>query len=57
MDFGTIVLILLVISEALALIPGFAENSIFQLIVSILKKLAETVSGLFKKKEDTKKDK
>ena len=33
--------ILLALSEGLALIPSLASNSVFQLIVNIIKKLAE----------------
>lgn len=56
MSFGVIVLVLLGISEALALIPGVAENSVFQLILSVLKKLAKTAGGLFSKKEEASDD-
>ena len=50
MEFGTIVLILLGISEALALIPGIASNSLFQLAVSILKRLAGATAKIFRRK-------
>jgi len=49
MDLTTVLMILLAISEVLALIPGFADNSIFQLVVRVIKYLLGTVSGFFKK--------
>lgn len=39
-QFTTIIMALLAVSELLALIPALKANSIFQLIVGILKKLA-----------------
>lgn len=38
--FENILLILLALSEAMALIPGVKANSIFQFVVGILQKLA-----------------
>lgn len=35
--------VLLAISEGLALIPGLASNSVFQLVINIIKKLAEAL--------------
>jgi hypothetical protein len=57
---NTIIIALLAISEVLALIPQVGSNSIFQLIVSILKQIGPSVRralGLGKKDDSVKEDK
>jgi hypothetical protein len=63
-EFGIIIAALLAISEVLALIPSIGSNSIFQLIVNILRSLAPKVRRILgfepnlkdeKKKEEPKK--
>lgn len=49
---GTVILALLAISEVLALIPSVGSNSIFQLIVNILKSIAPRISALFTGKDE-----
>lgn len=49
--FSIVIVALLAISEVLALIPAVGSNSVFQLIVSILKRFAPAIGGLFKKKK------
>ena len=52
MDLKTILIIigaLLTISEVLALIPKFKSNSVFTLIVNILKKIYSVLLNLVKK--------
>ena len=47
--FNLVVVALLAVSEILALIPSVGSNSIFQLVVSILRRFAP--SKIFKRKE------
>lgn len=59
-EFGMIIAALLAVSEVLALIPGVGSNSIFQLIVNVLKSIAPRVRKILgidtteEKKEDVK---
>lgn len=50
--FNMVVLALLAISEVLALIPGVGSNSVFQLIVNILKGIAGRVAGTLGSKNE-----
>lgn len=60
MSLSTILMILLAISEILAMIPGFAENSIFQVVVRVLKWLigfvGESVNKVLGKDKEEKSD-
>lgn len=52
---GLVLVALLVASELLALIPGIAENSIFQLIQRGIRFLKDRVVGPYLKKDEDKK--
>lgn len=56
-NFQLVIIAALAVSELLALIPSVGSNSIFQLIVNILRSFAPKVRSLFNKdKKEVKAD-
>jgi len=55
-QFNLIILALLAVSEVLALIPAVGSNSIFQLIVNLLRSIGPKFRALIGGKEEAKDD-
>lgn len=53
---GLVLVALLVASELLALVPGIAENSIFQLVQRGIRFLKDRVVGPYLKKDEPKEE-